>query len=48
MDENALLYALKTGEIAGAGLDALVMEPANVENYPELFSLENVVVLPHA
>ncbi|KAI5475008.1 hypothetical protein MNV49_002100 [Pseudohyphozyma bogoriensis] len=48
VDEDALMYALKNGVIAGAGLDVLVHEPASAEVYSELFALENVVVLPHA
>ncbi|GAA5950196.1 hypothetical protein JCM21900_003503 [Sporobolomyces salmonicolor] len=48
IDEGALLDALKTREIYGAGLDVVVHEPASAATYGELLSLENVVVLPHA
>ncbi|GAA6009690.1 hypothetical protein JCM10207_004156 [Rhodosporidiobolus poonsookiae] len=48
IDEPALLHALKTNEIYGAGLDVLCTEPASAAVYSDLFSLENVVVLPHA
>lgn len=44
VDEKALVGALKEGQIAGAGLDVLEKEPC-AEN--ALYSLENVVVLPH-
>jgi glyoxylate reductase len=44
VDEKALVKALQTGTIAGAGLDVFEHEPA-VE--PELLTMENVVLLPH-
>jgi lactate dehydrogenase-like 2-hydroxyacid dehydrogenase len=44
VDEKALLHALKTGEIWGAGLDVFENEPA-VE--PGLTDCENAVLLPH-
>ncbi|WP_037489431.1 2-hydroxyacid dehydrogenase [Sphingobium indicum] len=43
-DEAALIAALDEGRIAGAGLDVYTHEPA-VD--PRLFSLANVVLLPH-
>jgi hydroxypyruvate reductase len=44
VDEHALITALTTGEIAGAGLDVYENEP----NVPEaLMALENVTLLPH-
>ncbi|MEP2781721.1 MAG: D-glycerate dehydrogenase [Pseudoruegeria sp.] len=44
IDEAALVSALKTGEIAGAGLDVYEFEP----NVPkELAALEQVTLLPH-
>lgn len=44
VDEKALVRALQSGTIAGAGLDVFENEPA-VE--PELLSMEQVVLLPH-
>ncbi|MFL5628911.1 MAG: 2-hydroxyacid dehydrogenase [Ktedonobacteraceae bacterium] len=44
VDEKALVKALQSRTIAGAGLDVFENEPA-VE--PELLSMENVVLLPH-
>lgn len=45
VNEAALYNALKTGEIRGAGLDVLAMEPAE-KGHP-LFTLENIVISPH-
>ena len=44
IDENALVTALRKGEIAGAGLDVYENEPAMA---PGLAELDNAVVLPH-
>lgn len=44
IDERALVKALKTGKIAGAGLDVYEREP-EVER--ELLSLKNTLLLPH-
>ena len=44
VDEQALVYALQAGEIAGAGLDVFEREPT-IE--PELLSMEQVVLVPH-
>ncbi len=44
VNEDALVEALKAGEIAGAGLDVFEHEPA-VD--PRLIELDNVVLVPH-
>ncbi|MBU2978394.1 D-2-hydroxyacid dehydrogenase [Alteromonas sp. C1M14] len=48
IDEHALLAALKNGDIAGAGLDGLSVEPPD-EDHPLLNSgLKNLLITPHS
>jgi lactate dehydrogenase-like 2-hydroxyacid dehydrogenase len=44
IDEAALLEALRTGRIAGAGLDVFLNEP-NID--PRFAALPNTVLMPH-
>jgi len=45
VDEQALIQALRNGEIAGAGIDVYEEEPPPSDN--PLFSMDNVIVTPH-
>jgi D-3-phosphoglycerate dehydrogenase len=46
VDEAALYDALKSKNIAGAGIDPFVDEPATADN--PLFQLDNILVSPHS
>lgn len=45
IDEQALIQALKSGKIAGSGLDVFETEPISQES--ELLRMDNVIVTPH-
>jgi phosphoglycerate dehydrogenase-like enzyme len=44
-DESALIRALQTRQIAGAGIDVFEQEPTPLDN--QLLHMDNVVVTPH-
>jgi phosphoglycerate dehydrogenase-like enzyme len=46
IDERALIQALQSGAIAGAGLDVVEKEPPDPDN--PLFFMENVITTPHS
>ena len=45
IDEYALADALKSGKVAGAGLDVMTTEPVNADS--PLLGLKNCVITPH-
>lgn len=46
VDEKALIAALQTGQILGAGLDVTYQEPIEPDN--PLLGMKNVIITPHA
>ena len=46
VDELALIDALRTGTIAGAGLDVFEQEPIAADN--PLLNMDNVLLAPHS
>jgi D-3-phosphoglycerate dehydrogenase len=49
VDETALLAALRSGRLGGAGLDVFTREPLNRADHPlaPLFGMDNVILTPH-
>ena len=48
VDEHALAEALRSGSIAGAGLDVLSTEPPSPDNPLLTESLDNLIITPHS
>lgn len=46
VDEDALIEALRSGQIAGAGLDVMAKEPIVAGN--PLLDMDNVIITPHS
>ena len=46
VDEEALIAALRSGKLAGAGLDVVADEPLQLDN--PLLNMEKVIVTPHS
>ncbi len=46
LDEEALIEALRSGQIAGAGLDVMDVEPLPADS--PLWDMDNVILSPHA
>jgi len=47
IDETALAAALQCGKLAGAGLDALTIEPPRRESPSPLLGISNCIITPH-
>ena len=45
VDENALIDALKSGQLKGAALDVFIEEPLPTDN--EMWNLPNLLISPH-
>ncbi|WP_047153875.1 C-terminal binding protein [Aneurinibacillus tyrosinisolvens] len=51
VDQSALIQALETGKVGGAGLDDIEEEPAKLHDWQadsQLFAFDNVIITPHA
>ena len=46
VDEQALIYAVKSKKISGAGLDVVAVEP--MEKHEEILDIDNIIITPHS
>lgn len=46
VDEQALIDAVKSKEISGAGLDVVAVEP--MEKHEEILDIDNIIITPHS
>ncbi len=46
VDEPALIEAVKSGKLSGAGLDVVAVEP--MEKHEEILDIDNIIITPHS
>ena len=46
VDEQALIDAVKSKKISGAGLDVVAVEP--MEKHEEILDIDNIIITPHS
>ena len=46
VDEPALIEAVKSGKLSGAGLDVVAVEP--MEKHYEILDIDNIIITPHS
>lgn len=46
VDEPALIEAVKSGKLSGAGLDVVAVEP--MEKHYDILDIDNIIITPHS